>query len=105
MSELKSRTARSSAKLVKQMLRDMRWHAARLDDPASVESVLTMAGTLSESVKKLSQILGDPTPANETQKTRDTAPKIGMEALKNFIAVSDSGADFCPDCGGVRKKE
>lgn len=86
------------------MLRDMRWHAARLDDPASVESVLSMAGTLSESVKKLAQILDDPAP-DLTTKPADPTPKIDIRSLQNFLAVAHGGAEFCEICGGVRVTE
>jgi len=84
------------------MLRDMRWHAQRLDDPSSVESVLTMAGTLSESVKKLSQVLSDPTPESTPPPT---GPKIEISAVQNFFAVVHGDATICEECGGIRQTE
>lgn len=100
MSELKNETAKSSARLVKQMLRDMRWHAGRLDDPSSVESVPSLAGTLSESVKKLSQILDDTLP-EQPDEPRQTVPRIDMAAVENFIAVTKGDRQPCPKCGGM----
>ncbi|OAN98070.1 hypothetical protein A8B74_01675 [Sulfitobacter geojensis] len=62
--------------MVKRLIVDFRYHAARLDDPASVESVIKLAGTLSESAKKLSSFLDE-------REVKNVAPVPTMGKHRN----------------------
>lgn len=89
MNELQNATVASSARLVKQMVRDLRWHSARLDDPASIEAVLSLGGTISESVKKLAAILEDEPTAPE-RKRKASGERFEMKAIRNFLDFAES---------------
>lgn len=85
--DLQAETTRASARLIKTMLRDLRYHASRLDQyPESAEELLHIAGTLSESVKKLSAVIENE-PVVETKQRHGV--KIEKVALSNFLKFAD----------------
>lgn len=98
----KNRTFRSSVALVKNVLSDLNFHAERLDRPESVEELIALAATASEAVKKLSRMLGDPDPANNTPKSAANE-QIDVSSLsKIFAAMDTDGPLKCKSCGKIR---
>ena len=86
--DLQAETTRASARLIKTMLRDLRYHASRLDQhPESAEELLHIAGTLSESVKKLSAVIENE-PVAKTKQRRGV--KIEKVALSNFLKFAEA---------------
>lgn len=86
--DLQAETKLASARLIKTMLRDLRYHANRLDQhPESAEELLHIAGTLSESVKKLSAVVENE-PVAEIKKQRGV--KIEKAAIREFLKFAES---------------
>ena len=86
--DLQAETTHASARLIKTMLRDLRYHANRLDQHLeSAEELLHIAGTLSESVKKLSSVIKNE-PVAELKKKGGI--RIDKAAIRNFLEFSES---------------
>lgn len=93
---LKSRTARSSIKLIQSSLRSLRQATSDGFDEASIEEILRSADQLSTSLKRLESYLPEK-PAPDAPKAPAGA-KIDIRKVSEVLAKVTSGR-FCPDCG------
>ncbi|MGH1412119.1 MAG: hypothetical protein ACRBB0_01405 [Pelagimonas sp.] len=99
--DIKSRTARNSIFLIREGLKELRYHANQMaDDPASIDRVIKESDLLSQTCKKLLNFVEAP----EIKKTPRSFEKINMSHLMKVIAALPSG-DFCPTCGHPRDTE
>ena len=98
MSDIKNRTARNSMFLIREGLRELRFHASQMaDDPASIDRVIKESDLLSQTCKKLLNFVEAP----EIKKAPRGIEKINMPHLMKVIAALPSG-DICPTCGHPR---
>jgi len=98
----RNRTFRSSAKLVKNLISDLRYHEGRLDVAASVEECISLAGTLSEAVKKMGKFLDAPEIENVAPKRDATAHASIKNVSRLFAALDTDGPLTCGCCGKIR---
>lgn len=91
-----NRVATNSIFLVRESLKQLRYHAEKMtEDDSSIERVIREADLLSTLLKRLEPFL-------ETQKSRavpkQMTAKIEIAALSRFFAAVEHG-DICPICG------
>jgi len=97
-----NRVATNSIFLVRESLKQLRYHAEKMtDDDSSIERVIREADLLSTLLKRLEPFL-------ETPQTRVQAKQIetgiDIAALSRFFTAVEHD-DICPNCGGVRLTE
>ncbi len=101
MSDIKNRTARNSMFLIREGLRELRFHASQMaDDPASIDRVAKESDLLSQTCKKLLNFIETP----EIKKAPRHVEKIDVPHLMEVISALSSG-DMCPTCGHPRDTE
>lgn len=94
-----NRVATNSIFLVRESLKQLRYHAERMtNDDSSIERVIRESDLLSTLLKRLEPFL-------ETPQARVESKQIGTEidiaALSRFLAAVETD-DICPNCGGVK---
>lgn len=98
MQNIANRTARNSIFIIREGLKELRYHASRMrDDEASIDRVIKESDLLSQTCKKLLNYVDAP----EAKKLTKEGPRIDVKHLLDVIhAVAGGGA--CPECGGLR---
>lgn len=109
MSELKSRSAKNAAFLIKEGLKQLRHHASKMaDDPASIERVIREADLLSTTCKKLATFAETAPPSETAQPTKPTGPKFDIRAVTRLTRAVNRAVDgrdgVCPVCCGLITK-
>ncbi len=93
-----NRVATNSIFLVRESLKQLRYHAEKMtDDDSSIERVIREADLLSTLLKRLEQFLETPQARVEAKKVET---EIDIPALSRFFAAVEAD-DICPNCGGV----
>lgn len=96
-----NRVATNSVFLVRESLKQLRYHAEKMtDDDSSVERVIREADLLSTLLKRLEPYLETPQARVESKQIET---EIDVTALSKFFAAVEDDA-ICPDCGGVIEK-
>lgn len=98
MADLASHTARSSVRLIKQALADMRAASADLSSGANIEEVTRSADVLSGAIKRLASYVGDAPPDVVTPRQREV---IDIHHVTRIIGAAMKG-ETCPSCGHLR---
>lgn len=100
MSDIANRTARNSIFIIREGLKELRYHASRMrDDEASIDRVIKESDLLSQTCKKLLNFVDTPEAKARprSDRTKD-GPKINVQHLLKVLGSVESGA--CPECGG-----
>ncbi len=93
--DIKSRTARNSIFIIREGLKELRFHASRMrDDEASIDRVIKESDLLSQTCKKLLNYVEAP----EIKKTPRNIEKIDIPHLLNILSTVSAGR-ICTDCG------
>lgn len=101
MSDIKNRTARNSMFLIREGLKELRFHASRMaNDPASIDRVIKESDLLSQTCKKLLNFVEAP----EIKKAPRGFEKINIPHLMEVIAALPFG-NICRTCGHIRDAE
>lgn len=96
--DIKNRTARNSIFIIREGLKELRYHASRMgDDVASIDRVIKESDLLSQTCKKLLNFVDVP----ETKTCPKIGPKIDVPHLLGVLHAVKAGA-LCADCGGLR---
>lgn len=98
VANLVSQTARSSVRLIKQALADMRAASSDLSSGANIQEVSRSADVLSNSIKRLSSYVGDVSENNELPRQRES---IDIERISRIIEAAVKGEN-CQKCGRFR---
>ncbi len=97
-----NRVATNSVFLVRESLKQLRYHAEKMtDDDSSVERVIRESDLLSSLLKRLEPFLENPE-ARAVAKQND--PDINIAALSRFFSAVDQN-EICATCGGVKQTE
>ncbi len=98
MADLASHTARSSVRLIKQALADMRAASADLTSDANIQEVTRSADVLSGAIKRLAGYVGDASTEAVPPRQR-VSIDIGRVNRIIRAAMND---EKCPICGLLR---
>ena len=98
VADLASHTARSSVRLIKQALADMRTASADLSSDANIQEVTRSADVLSGAIKRLAAYVGDAPKEDETPRQRAS---IDINRVNRILKAADAGC-VCPKCGLLR---
>lgn len=98
MADLASQTARSSVRLIKQALADMRAASADLTSDANIQEVTRSADVLSGAIKRLAAYVGD-APTEAVTPLQRVSIDIGRVNRIIRAAMNDAK---CPICGLLR---
>ena len=104
MSELTipNRVATNSIFLVRESLKQLRYHAEKMaDDDSSIERVIRESDLLSTLLKRLEPFLESPQARKESKQIET---KIDLAALSKFFSAMERN-DYCPTCGHPRNTE
>jgi len=98
VADLASQTARSSVRLIKQALADMRAASADLTSDANIQEVTRSADVLSGAIKRLAAYVGDASIEVVPPRQRE---EIDIERVNRIISAAMKG-EACPTCGHLR---
>lgn len=98
VSDLASQTARSSVRLVKQALSDLRAASADLSNDANIQEVTRSADVLSSAIKRLASYIGDAPNEDEAPRQRVS---IDIRRVNRIIRAAMND-EKCPICGLLR---
>jgi len=97
VADLASHTARSSVRLIKQALFDLRAASADLLNDANIQEVTRSADVLSGAIKRLASYVGD-APKEEVPRQRAS---ININRVNRILKTVEAGS-VCPSCGLLR---
>lgn len=101
MPNLASRTARSSVKLIRQSLADLRAASADLSNDANIQEVTRSADVLSGAIKRLERYVKDGPMENDPPAPNSGRPRIDIVRVARNLAAIKKG-DVCPKCAFLR---
>lgn len=87
MTDIRNRTARNSIFIIREGLKELRYHASRMrDDETSIDRVIKEADLLSQTCKKLLNYVDVP---SEKAKVKTNGPAVDINRLlMNMAAIS-----------------
>lgn len=98
MQDIANRTARNSIFIIREGLKELRYHASRMrDDEASIDRVIKESDLLSQTCKKLLNYVDAP----EAKANVNNGPKIDVQHLLDVLNAVETGT-LCDNCGGLR---
>ena len=98
MNDLQAQTGRSSVRLIKQALSDLRAASTDLQNPTSITEVTRSADVLSSAIKRLSFHIGDAPKEDDAPRQRVS---IDIERVNRILGAAEEGK-VCPLCGHLR---
>lgn len=98
---LKSRTARSSMKLIRQSLIALRRASSDLTIEANIEATLRESEVLSTAIKRLSGFISESDPARHGKANVRPTTSTDVRHVHRVLSSIVEGR-FCPDCDGVQ---
>lgn len=93
--DIRNRTARNSIFIIREGLKELRFHASRMrDDEASIDRVIKESDLLSQTCKKLLNFVDVP----EAKARPKDGPRIDVPHLLEVLDAVEAGA-LCSECG------
>ena len=97
---LKKETAKSSVFLLRENIRDLRYYAANLSDPANIARCVKAADLTSTSIKQLASLILKEDLAPD--RNDETTPRVNPSAVLLWFNEADA-ENLCPECGRVKQ--
>lgn len=94
MADLATHTARSSVRLIRQALSDLRAASADLSNDVNIQEVTRSADVLSGAIKRLAAYVGDAPQDDESPRQRRS---IDIKHVNRVLAAAIKG-EICPKC-------
>lgn len=98
MTNLHTQTARSSVRLIRQALADLRAASADLSNEANFKELVSASDVLSSSIKRLSAYTGDAQQNDESPRQRVS---VDINRVSRILQAAEAG-NVCPSCGNLR---
>lgn len=95
MANLATHTARSSVRLIRQALSDLRAASANLSDDANIQEIARSADVLSGAIKRLAAYVGDVPTEAEPPRQREN---IDIKQVNRILEAAQASTR-CPKCG------
>lgn len=94
MTDIRNRTARHSIFIIREGLKELRYHASRMrDDETSIDRVIKEADLLSQTCKKLLNYVDVPSD-KKTAKVKTNGPAVDINRLlTNMAAITGEQHD------------